>query len=75
MFMGRSMLTYVLESHVLIHPRGPFALRAVEDPLHSEQLSEDLPGDLLQPGQQISSFSAPVKSPHPQLEGPTGGLI
>jgi hypothetical protein len=26
-------------------------------------LSEDLPGDLLQPGQQISSFSAPVKIP------------
>ena len=41
-------------------------------PLKTQQ-SEGLPGDLLQPGQQISSFSAPVKSP--QLEGPTASLI
>ena len=41
-------------------------------PLKTQQ-SEGLPGDLLQPGQQISSFSAPVKSP--QLEGPTGSLL
>jgi hypothetical protein len=53
------------------------------DQLHSEPLyncsTKDptvfsgLPGDLLQPGQQISIFSASVKSP--QLEGPTGGLL
>ena len=41
-------------------------------PLKSPQ-SEGVPGDLLQPGQQINSFSVPVKSP--QLEGLTGGLI
>ena len=81
--------------HILLHPRGPtalraveqlrtlciqsswgtFALRADEDQMHSEQLdnsltaplktekSEGLPGDLLQPGQQITIFSVPVKSP------------
>jgi hypothetical protein len=37
------------------------------------QQSEGLPGELLQPVQQISRLSAPVKSP--QLEGPTSGLI
>ena len=37
------------------------------------QQSEDLPGDLLQSGQQISNFSAPVKIP--QLEGSTAGLL
>ena len=46
MFMGRSMLTYVLESHVLIHPRGPFALRAVEDQVHPEQLDNSLTAPL-----------------------------
>jgi hypothetical protein len=37
------------------------------------QLSEGLPRDLLQAGQQIINFSALVKSL--QLEGPTGDLI
>jgi hypothetical protein len=32
-----------------------------------------LPGDLLQSRQQISSYSASLKSP--QLEGPTGDLL
>ena len=53
---------------------GSAALREVEDELHSAELvnsltvpqktqqSEGLLGVLLQPGQQISSFSAPVKS-------------
>jgi hypothetical protein len=41
-------------------------------PLKTQQ-SEGLPVDLLLPGQQISSRSAPVKSP--QLKHPTGGLI
>ena len=64
---------------------GSTALREVEDQLHSVQLDnnviapwkiqqpEGLPGELLQPVQQISRLSAPVKSP--QLEGPTSGLI
>ena len=55
------------------------------DHLHSEKLenrltaplkiqqSEGLQGNLLHPGQVISSFSGAVKSP--QLEGPTSGLL
>lgn len=82
---GRPLVGLLLwRLHILIYPRGPAALRAVEDQLHSVQMDNSLtaplktqpyegfPEDLLQ---QISSFSAPVKSPHPQLEGPTGGLI
>jgi hypothetical protein len=58
--------------HILIHSRGQAILRVVEDLLQWEQLSEGIPGDLLHPGQQITSFSAPVKSPSwkaPQMVG------
>lgn len=44
-----------------------------EDKLYSELLSGELPGDLLQSGQKISSFSIHVKSP--QLGGPTSSQI
>lgn len=87
LFCWSKLLAGLLQGkhHILTHHRGPAKLRAVEDQLYSEQLnssltaplktqqSEGLPGDLLQPGQQISSFSAPMKSP--QLEDPTGGLL
>ena len=35
----------------------------LEEQLYSQLLFEVLPGDLLQPGQHISSFSVPVKTP------------
>ena len=87
-YWGRLLVCLLPMKTVLIYLRGPALLRVVEDWLHSSQLdnsltaslkavnrqkSEGLPGDLLHPGQHITSFSAPVKSP--QLEGPTNGLI